>query len=630
MKLMSAYRLARLGFGMSICLVLFFLNAPPRCHAALPPLSPSCLAISPDGNDIYVGCATADRVLVVDQTTGEIKRRIETPAPPSGLALNASGSRLIVTASSPQSKVCIYATSDGSLIKTVPSRHSAMSPVLSPDEKTLYICERFNNTVAFIDLKAGEVTHRVRVPREPVSLDITPDGEHLVVANHLHAGRADLAVVASTVTVVSAAEARVVKEIELPNGSGLLRDIRVSPDGKHAAVTHLVSRFHLPTTQIERGWINNNAISLIDLASFTRINTVLLDNIDSGAANPWGLAWTSNGRQLLVTHAGTHELSIIDAPELIDKLHRLAREPEPAGTRDYSLASHTAEDVPNDLSFLVGLRRRIPFDGKGPRSIAVRDSKVWVAHYFSDSLSKLDMSVDPPAPQSVSLGISVEPSMERKGELYFNDADLCFQGWQSCASCHSSDARVDALNWDNLNDGIGNPKNVKSLLLAHRTPPSMALGVRANARVSVRAGIRHALFSVQPDNVAESLDAYLMSLEPIPSPQLEEGKLSDEAKRGKTLFESRSVGCTKCHKPPLFTDQRLHDVGTRGIYDKPTDRFDTPTLIEVWRSAPYLHDGSAATLRDVWHSETLKDEHGTIKDLKPHQLDDLVSYVLSL
>ncbi len=594
------------------------------------PLSPTSLAVSPDGNDVYIACETADRVLILDQTTGKIKYRLKTPGSPSGLCLNSDGSLLVVTAASPESKVCLFNTVDGSLIRTIPVGHTAIAPVLSPDERTLFICERFNNNVVFIDLIAGKVVRRVRTPREPVALDITLDGEHLLVANHLHAGRADLKVVAATVTVVNIAEARTVKEIQLPNGSGLLRDIRISPDGRHAAVTHLLSRFHLPTTQIERGWINNNAVSLIDLTTFTRVNTILLDNIDRGAANPWALAWTPDGQRLLVTHAGVHELSVIDFHAVMAKLDRLAETPDPSADRDYSLASHSKEDVPNDLSFLVGIRQRIPLPGKGPRAMAVSGSKIWVGNFFSDSLSRLDLSTDPPKPRSIPLGVREEPSVERRGELHFNDATLCFQGWQSCASCHSSDARVDALNWDNLNDGIGNPKNVKSLLLAHRTPPSMALGVRDTAEISVRAGIRHALFSVQPDHVAEALDAYLKSLKPVPSPRLENGRFSVAAERGKVLFMDRAVGCSRCHKPPLFTDQKLHDVGTLGYYDKPADRFDTPTLIEVWRSAPYLHDGSAKDLREIWSDGNPKEMHGSVGHLNSQQLNDLLSYVISL
>src|SRR5947207_1530246 len=84
-----------------------------------------------------------------------------------------------------------------------------------------------------------------------------------------------------------------------------------------------------------------------------------------------------------------------------------------------------------------------------------------------------------------STSAAAKVTRARRGELLFNDATICFQGWQSCSSCHSSDARVDGLNWDNLNDGIGNPKNSKSLLNAFLTPPSMWLGVRSNAHVAV-------------------------------------------------------------------------------------------------------------------------------------------------
>ena len=217
----------------------------------------------------------------------------------------------------------------------------------------------------------------------------------------------------------------------------------------------------------------------------------------------------------------------------------------------------------------------------------------------------------------------------RLGELYFNDATLCFQGWQACSSCHSHDARVDGLNWDNLNDGIGNPKNGKSLLLAHQTPPSMWLGVRSNAYVAVRAGIRNSLFTVQPPEVADALDDYLKSLKPMPSPHLVNGKLSAAAKRGRRLFFDETVGCANCHRGPLLTDLKLHDVGTVGKFDQPADRFDTPSLIEVWRTAPYLHDGRALTLREVLTKFQRDDQHGVTSHLTPRQIDDLAEFVLS-
>jgi hypothetical protein len=106
--------------------------------------------------------------------------------------------------------------------------------------------------------------------------------------------------------------------------------------------------------------------------------------------------------------------------------------------------------------------------------------------------------------------------MSLRGEFYFHDATICFQGWQSCSSCHPGDARTDALNWDLLNDGIGNLKNARSLLNAHRISPSMSMGVRATAEVAVRAGIPRILGTVQPDEVPQAIYAYPVAVSPAP------------------------------------------------------------------------------------------------------------------
>jgi cytochrome c peroxidase len=58
--------------------------------------------------------------------------------------------------------------------------------------------------------------------------------------------------------------------------------------------------------------------------------------------------------------------------------------------------------------------------------------------------------------------------------------------------------------------------------------------------------------------------------------------------------------------------------GTQNQTDKPSDSFDTPTLLEVWRTAPYLHDGSAATLREVLVDRNHSDRHGHTSHLTPN------------
>jgi cytochrome c peroxidase len=232
--------------------------------------------------------------------------------------------------------------------------------------------------------------------------------------------------------------------------------------------------------------------------------------------------------------------------------------------------------------------------------------------------------------KSIPLGPLLEPDSIRRGEIAFHDAELCFQQWLSCASCHPG-ARSDGLNWDLLNDGIGNPKNARSMLLSHATPPVMSLGVRDRMETAVRAGFIHIQFTQPSDDEVNSVIAYLKSLQPAASPYLDEdGSLSASAARGKEVFHRKSVGCATCHPAPLFTKLAMKDVGTANPQDRGQAAYDTPSLVELWRNPPYLHDGRAATLRDVLMDHNPEDDHGTTSQLEPAEVDDLIQYLLSL
>jgi cytochrome c peroxidase len=253
--------------------------------------------------------------------------------------------------------------------------------------------------------------------------------------------------------------------------------------------------------------------------------------------------------------------------------------------------------------------------------LAAVGNRAIVAEYFSDSLGMVDL-LRPRGPKASTLALSPQIPMSqlRKGEFLFHDGEVCFQKWQSCATCHP-DARVDALNWDLLNDGMGTPKNTKNMLLAHRTPPTSMVGARENAEKSVRSGFRYIEFNVLPEEDARAVDVYLQSLQPVPSPRLVQGNFSESALRGKDIFEKAQ--CSTCHPAPLFTDLNPYDVGT-GTGIEEGKAFDTPTLIECWRTAPYLYDGRAATMREVFQW------HGEVKGLNQQEMEDLIEYVLSL
>ena len=580
-------------------------------------LSPSAVAAAANGKTLYISEFTAGRVAVFDVAAGKVARRIELRAAPGGIALSRDGTTLYAAVGSLAGEVLVIETGSGKVAARIAVGHTPTAPVLSRSGKTLYVCNRFNNDVSVIDLAARKETGRITVVREPVAAAITPDGGTLLVANLLPDGPATSEVVAAAVSLVDL-KTKQVRNILLPNGSTGLRGICLSPDGRFAYAAHTLGRYQLPTTQLERGWMNTNALSIIDAGSGKALNTVLLDDVSLGAANPWGVACTADGKLVCVTHAGAHELSVIDRAGLHDKL---------AASRRVNEASASAVDVSSDLSFLVGLRRRIRLAGRGPRGLAVIGDKAYAAEYFSDSLAVVDLNTSAAErTRSIALGPQVPMSPRRKGELFFNDALLCFQQWQSCASCHP-DARVDGLNWDLLNDGIGNPKNVRSMLLAHKTPPAMSLGVRENAEYAVRSGIKMIQFAVRPEEDAAAIDEYLKALQPVPSPHLtRQGKLSAAAVRGKAVFQN--AGCGACHSGAEMTSKKSYDVGTSTGIDSGM-AMDTPTLIEVWRTAPYLNDGRSRTIMDVLTRDNKEDRHGATSGLTRQALRDLAEYVLS-
>jgi len=611
--------------------VLSGLCLAPLCPAGDDYLSPLALVADKEGKALFVADATAKNVAVLDLASGQVSKSISLKDSPTGLALSPDGATLYVTAGCPDGCVYVIDTAARKVNSTLPAGHSPFAPVPSPDGKTLYVCDRFNNRVLVIGISGTDSQFpnsrklvsvpEIAVLREPIAAAISSDGAFLFVANHLPVGPSSGDLVAACVSVISTAEKKVTATIQLPNGSTSLRGVCLSPDGQQVYVTHILARYQLPTTQLERGWMNTNALSIIDVAKKAPVNTVLLDDVDLGAANPWGVTCTADGKYICASHSGTHEVSVIDRAGLLEKLKKVA-----AGAK-VSDASSSADDVPNDLSFLVNLRRRLPLAGKGPRGICAVGPKVYAAEYFSGSVGVVDTSPDARRElKSIPLGQQKAATPVRTGELFFHDAGLCFQRWQSCSSCHP-DARADGLNWDLLNDGIGNPKNTRSMLLAHKVPPAMSLGVRDTAEVAVRSGIRFIQFAVRPEEDAVAIDEYLKSLQPLPSPALVNGRLSDAAKKGQKVFEK--AGCAVCHPAPLFSNCKQADVGTTTGMDKGKP-VKTSTLVECWRTAPYLYDGRAATLKEVFTQFNSEDKHGKSTKLSQEELEQLIEYVRSL
>jgi DNA-binding beta-propeller fold protein YncE len=575
--------------------------------------SPLDLRFSPDGEILAVGDATGERVNLLHVRSNKPMLSVPVGASPSGLAWSADGKGLFVAASG-AGHVAEIRVSDGTVIRRMATGRYPRGLAAASRRNLLLACDWGLDRLHVIGLADGKSVANIPVGCQPTCVAVSPDESLAVVSHLIPATAANDPKHASEITIVDLEKLAVRKSVRLPTGSSNARGIAIGGDGRTAYVVHTLGRFHLPTTQLDRGWVNTNAFSVIDLASGELSATILLDQVMKGAADPWGVAIDPEGQRLHITLAGVHQLAVID----------LKRLPEILGEDPAALA--------NDLSALHrhGLMRRIDLPAKGPRGIDVspNDGTIAIAGYFSGSVVLLDENgVNP---QSIPLGSQTEPDLVRRGEAAFHDATLCYQNWLSCATCHPG-ARSDGLNWDLLNDGIGNPKNSRSMLLSHATPPVMSLGVRANMETAVRAGFVHIQFTEPSTEDVEAVIAYFKSLKPVASPHLApDGSLTASAARGNEVFLRDSVGCAKCHPAPLFTKLGMRDVGTANPQDRGKSKYDTPTLVELWCNPPYLHDGRAATLREVLVDHNANDRHGKVSQLSSAELDDLIEYLMSL
>ncbi|MGE5194601.1 MAG: cytochrome c peroxidase [Deltaproteobacteria bacterium] len=465
------------------------------------------------------------------------------------------------------------------------------------------------------EFKSDRVPDSVPIDPNPQGLAVTADSKKVLVACDT-SGPAD-----RRVGIIDVETGKV--SYRPIQGSSNLRGIAVDPTGKYALAVHLVPKSHLPSTQIEQGWVFTNAITWLSLGGPELAVTLPLDLRTQGFANPEGVAISPNGEKAWVAHAGADVVSVVDLKALLAVVQEVTNKDHGSGGNGY---------VVDDLRMTrryVRARIRV---GSNPRAIAVSPdgAQVAVANRLDDSVSLLNAATD-----SVTDTISLyrdgkrpprgKDAVHREGEKLFHSGRLSFSGQFSCVSCHP-DGHADGLNWDLPADGFNNFHNTKSLLSIEGTAPYGWLGTSPTLRDRFTGTLRH-LFQHEPtESEAAALEDFLVQLwAPEPVGPFD-GATNAAVARGKALFEGKA-GCRECHAGTKFTDRALHDVGT-GSGD-PAE-FDTPTLLRISTTAPYLHDGRAATLEEIFAKYNPAGLHGRAADLPPQELADLVAFLRSL
>jgi mono/diheme cytochrome c family protein len=219
-----------------------------------------------------------------------------------------------------------------------------------------------------------------------------------------------------------------------------------------------------------------------------------------------------------------------------------------------------------------------------------------------------------------SLGPSILPPDVQEGRRLFyssSEDSMAFAGaGVSCATCHF-EGRNDGLTWTfdqgvRQTPSLAGPVSMTSPVTWTNAVDSVGREVEITSQGRMGgAGISHG----QLADVA----AYIDWSRDVDVPL--RGSSDAAIARGKAVFERADTACSTCHSGERGTDNKFYDMfGLRGV--------NTPGLVGIDASGPYLHDGSAATLRDVL---LRADEGGmgSTKNLTPQELQDLETYLRS-
>jgi len=637
------------GADASIDSIIVHVLAPPT--ETLPSKS-SLLTLNPGGTELWVANPDSDSVSVLAVGSTNLTKHIEIPVgrQPRTLAFSSDGTRVYVACQG-ANELWVLNVAGRRVAGRIRVGHQPYGVVVSPSKGTILVSNQGDATISVLspDLVVKEI---LQVKESPRALAITADGTRAYVTHFLTRG------IGGTVTEINLAALCVARTSALvedtspdttSSGGGfpnMLSAITIDPAGvsvwfgglKANTGRGLFMNGQMPQAENSlRGFFGK-----INLASATEEVDRRIDANDSDSVS--AIAFSPNGRWGFVTHQGAGMLSVYDL----------------------SAATLIRPGDGNTVSFAA----RIDL-GHAPQGLIVSADgrRGYAANYLSRDVMLLDLS-NPRSPSVLAtLPVTDEPlsaAIANGKRLFYRSREPRHSraNYIACASCHADGSGHDGRTWDftNRGEGLRNTQDLRGRggvshgpvhwsgnfdeiqdfendivrffggtgLAQDGQPPNPPLGLSNAGR--------------SPD--LDDLAAYVESLNaPARSPFREDGgTLSEGALRGKAIFLSPALRCVTCHVLPLFTDSVArssptnfvrHNVGTLtpgsgGRLGGSLHGLDTPSLLGLWDSAPYLHDGSAATLLEVLTTKNQNDLHGRTSTLPTNQLADLMEYLFSL
>lgn len=585
-------------------------------------LSPGELALSPDGHRLYVICEKSDELRVVDTRTGSVLKAIPVGHIPRGLSVSANG-RQVYVANSWDDTVSVIDSQKLGSVSMVKTGFEPISAVADKKAETLYVANRLSSDISVIDLQTGKEIKRLEAGRGASYLALSADGTRLYCTHIYPAINARRGPPESEITVINTTTRRVVDRIPLRNSAGVFHPA-IASDGQFGVAALLRPKNLVPLAHVEHGGAFVNSIVLFGPGFETAI-PLPIDELDRYFALPFSTAITPDRSKLFVSAAGSNTVTAINVPALLKF------------SRDASKA--TGNDLSASANYVT---TRIPV-GRNPRGIALAPDgrRLYVANRMDDTISVIDTG-RAKVISTLDLGGPTATTPLRRGEQLFNDAHFSFQGQFSCASCHL-DTTFDGLEWDLEPDGFGvdvvDNRSIESLM---GTQPYKWNGGNPDLPTECGPRTEKYFYRSQSFDTTQLTDlvAFVLSLPSRPNRyRSRDGQLTAAQERGKAIFERMKAKnghlipennrCYSCHSGPKYTSNKSFDVGTGRVTDR-SPLVDTPQLPDIAYSAPYLHDGAARSLEEIWTIFNPKDQHGVTNDLTKDELNDLIEYLRTL
>jgi YVTN family beta-propeller protein len=601
------------------------------------------MAVSPDGAHLFVVHPDADSVSVLDLATRSIEseillasaapsvdpttQRFDPAVSPRALALDAKGKTLYVTG---QRSGLLYAIDVGraSVEASVAVCSEPIGVLVGAGDATIYVACAQDDAIAEVDAATLSVTATVTTPRKPWALAWAADGRTLLATHLLGPGVSELSTGPLALTTTWSVPDRG-PEVDPTEPHGLVRgiyDLAARPGTDELWVAHIMLGTDTPQPTLVFNSTVFPALSILDGQAGNQLARLSVQANsatpgDNGAfgdvvSGPRAMAFSGDGKYAFVADADSEDVLVVDA---VQRLEVTVVRPLPG---------HLPEGV-------LWSQNEIYVQERNTEDIA--------AFKVTESGGTVSVLADGPAFQSLSSD-PMPPNLRLGQKLFYSansdDVPITQDHWVACASCHV-EGRSDAVTWRFAQGPRDTPSNAGGMLdtgFLFRTADRSQVEDYWKTIDIEQGGDFHKGGVQQP--LLDALAAYVNYALPIPVPpsmdaahQTRGAALASLRAQGATVFSQN--GCGACHLGPAMTDSAagnasldlagpivssvtaggvlLHDVGTCVTtgpwpdvvhedidgHPRPSCAFDTPALRGLTDSAPYFHDGSAATLEDV-------------------------------